>query len=115
MWLANEQSADEPQEPDFETSAGLPTQRLPPLPADTLRLPAARGQVAPGESEPLRVAYKLFKSTWKSWDDMFREAAAFATHNGRERLISISHSADQGAGVVTVWYWMDWNDDPRQT
>ena len=46
-----------------------------------------------------------FRSSFKSWNDLFSEAAAFATTLGRERLISISHSEDQGKGVVAVWYW----------
>ncbi|HEY0038550.1 MAG TPA: hypothetical protein VGB66_17765 [Longimicrobium sp.] len=46
-----------------------------------------------------------FRSSYKSWDEMFGEAAAFATQVGRGRLITIGHSADQGEGVVTVWYW----------
>jgi hypothetical protein len=39
-----------------------------------------------------------------SWATLFTEAADFA-ELGPERLISISHSADGGNGVVTVWYW----------
>ena len=53
------------------------------------------------------VHYKMFKGTLKSWDTLFEEAAAFADTIGRERLIGISHSADQHTGVVTVWYWAD--------
>ena len=40
-----------------------------------------------------------------SWDELFSQAAEFATTLGRERLITISHSADHSDGVVTVWYW----------
>jgi hypothetical protein len=39
------------------------------------------------------------------WDDLFAQAADFATKAGRERVIGISHSADHNQGVVTVWYW----------
>jgi hypothetical protein len=53
-----------------------------------------------------------FRSSFKSWDDLFSEAAAFATRMGRERLISISHSEDSGKGVVAVWYWGN-SDDPE--
>jgi hypothetical protein len=42
-----------------------------------------------------------------SWEQLFQEAAEFATTLGRERLISISHSEDQNQGVVAVWYWGD--------
>ena len=51
------------------------------------------------------VAYRSFRGTFKSWEALFDEAAAFATELGRERLISISHSSDHSEGVVTVWYW----------
>jgi hypothetical protein len=49
----------------------------------------------------------LFKSTFKSWDDLCDEAAAFATKVGKDRLINISVSqADTGGqGVIFVWYW----------
>ncbi|MBV9789154.1 MAG: hypothetical protein JOZ51_13310 [Chloroflexi bacterium] len=82
------------------SSAGLPTQRLTPL------NPAVQGG-----DETLRVAFKVFRSTFKRWPELLTEAATFATHIGRERLISISHSADSGDGVVTVWFWADWTDD----
>ena len=48
-----------------------------------------------------------FRSSVKSWNDLFEEASEFATTLGPERLISISHSADSGRGVVAVWYWAD--------
>jgi hypothetical protein len=40
-----------------------------------------------------------------TWDELFEEAAEFATQIGRVRLIGISHSADESEGVVVVWYW----------
>ena len=54
-----------------------------------------------------RVQFEVFKSSFKSWESMFSEAAAFAESIGPDRLISISHSEDQNKGVVTVWYWSD--------
>ena len=55
--------------------------------------------------------HQNFSSSTKSWDDLFAEAAAFATEVGPERLISISHSHNGptmgGLGLVTVWYWWD--------
>jgi hypothetical protein len=42
-----------------------------------------------------------------TWDQLFTDAAAFATSVGPEHLITISHSADHSDGVVTVWYWAD--------
>ncbi len=49
--------------------------------------------------------YRVFKSHFDSWNRLFFEAAAFADEIGRQNVISISHSADGGQGVVTVWYW----------
>jgi hypothetical protein len=51
------------------------------------------------------VLFKTFRGTFKTWDQLFGEAAAFATSVGQERLITISHSADHSEGVITVWYW----------
>ena len=59
------------------------------------------------------VRFMEFRSSFKSWNDLFSEAAAFATTLGRERLISISHSEDQGKGVVAVWYWED-SESPEE-
>jgi hypothetical protein len=55
----------------------------------------------------LIVKYKHFKRTFATWDQMFVEAAEFATHIGRERLIGISHSQTHNEGVVAVWYWAE--------
>lgn len=49
--------------------------------------------------------FEMFRGTLVSWQELFQEAAAFATALGRDRVISISHSADHGDGIVTVWYW----------
>ena len=51
------------------------------------------------------VQYRMFRGTFAGWDELFAQAAAFATSLGEERLIGISHSADQSDGVVTVWHW----------
>ena len=55
----------------------------------------------------VRVRHKLFKSSFRSWEDLCDEAAEFATTVGRDRLINISVSqADSGGqGVIFVWYW----------
>lgn len=50
-------------------------------------------------------SFEIFRGTLASWETLFTRAAEFASHVGRERLISISHSEDQNKGVVTVWYW----------
>lgn len=53
----------------------------------------------------MRVLYKHFRASLKSWDGLFLEASEFATAVDRSRLISISHSAEGLEGIVTVWYW----------
>ena len=54
-----------------------------------------------------RMAYKVFRGTFATWETLFSEAAEFATELGPERVISISHSEDDDDGVVAVWYWTD--------
>jgi hypothetical protein len=56
------------------------------------------------------VHFEVFKSSFKSWESLFGDAATFAEEVGPEGLIGISHSEDQNKGVVTVWYW---SDQPR--
>lgn len=53
----------------------------------------------------MHVAFRVFRGAWTTWQDLFEQAAEFASQLGPERLISISHSEDQNDGVVTVWYW----------
>lgn len=53
----------------------------------------------------MRVAFRVFISSTKSWEQLLGDAAEFATEVGRDRLIGISHSEDGNTGVVTVWYW----------
>ncbi|HET9370237.1 MAG TPA: hypothetical protein VFO19_08315 [Vicinamibacterales bacterium] len=53
----------------------------------------------------MKVQTKVFRSSFSSWKALFEEATSFATEIGRDQLISISHSADHGEGVVVVWYW----------
>jgi rubrerythrin len=53
----------------------------------------------------MRVLYKSFRATFKSWGDLFAQAADFASEIGQERLITISHSQHSAEGIVTVWYW----------
>jgi hypothetical protein len=54
----------------------------------------------------MHVQFKIFESSFQSWETLFREAAEFASHV--DRLISISHSHAGpglgGMGLVTVWY-----------
>lgn len=50
----------------------------------------------------MQVAYEVFRGTWSSWEQLFAEAAEFATQVKPEHLINISHSEDHNEGVVTV-------------
>jgi hypothetical protein len=52
-----------------------------------------------------RLAYKYFRGTMAACDELFDDAAQFATEVGSEYVVGISHSADEDDGVVTVWYW----------
>lgn len=51
------------------------------------------------------VSFRVFTSAMRSWEELFADAATFASSVGRDRLINISHSEDDNEGVVTVWYW----------
>jgi len=53
----------------------------------------------------LVVRFEHFRGTLATWDELFAQAAEFATRVGAEHLICVSHSADKSNGVVTVWYW----------
>lgn len=57
------------------------------------------------DSRPTNVHFRVFRSSMTSWNNLFAEAAQFASSIGPQRLISISHSSDHSDGVVTVWYW----------
>ena len=53
----------------------------------------------------MRVAFEVYRGTLASWQDLFQQAADFASQVGPEHVITISHSCDHSEGVVTVWYW----------
>ena len=59
----------------------------------------------PRETPVRRAEYRLFRGTLASWDELFLQAAEFATQIGPERLITISHSEDRDDGVIAVWFW----------
>ena len=60
----------------------------------------------------MQVRFKFFRASFKKWEALFEEAAAFASKLLPERLITISHSESGGDGVVTVWYWDAEEDRP---
>jgi len=51
--------------------------------------------------------FRIFRGMLVTWERLFSDAAQFASEVGSERLISISHSEDNGDGVVVVWYWCE--------
>lgn len=63
-------------------------------------------EAAGPQANPIsEVGFKVFRGSLASWDELFSQAAAFATEIGPLKLINISHSEDDNEGVVTVWYW----------
>ena len=57
--------------------------------------------------------FKLFKGTLIGWQELFQQAADFATELGPNRLRAISHSGSNGRGIVTVWY-VDGDDEAKE-
>jgi hypothetical protein len=57
-----------------------------------------------------KIDFKMFRGTIAPWEELFSQAAEFASTLRPEELISISHSEDGNDGVVTVWYWADLRD-----
>jgi hypothetical protein len=66
----------------------------------------------------MHVEFRVFRGAWASWQQLFSEAAEFASRLGPRRLINISHSEDTNEGVVAVWFWDDSGDryepDPQR-
>ncbi len=53
----------------------------------------------------MSVQVKIFSSNARSMGDICADAADFATELGPERLINISHTKEDTAIWVAVWYW----------
>lgn len=53
----------------------------------------------------MQMNFRIFRSMFTSWEELFAEAARFCTEIGPDRVVSISHSENHNDGVVTVWYW----------
>jgi hypothetical protein len=55
------------------------------------------------------VNYKLFQDCLSNWEPLLREAAAFASQLGPDRVINITTHENRftlrPTVVVTVWYW----------
>jgi hypothetical protein len=59
--------------------------------------------------------FQVFRGSWVSWDELFSQAAEFASDLGPSRVVNISHSeSNSGNGVVTVWYWDEAAEDDRE-
>lgn len=55
-----------------------------------------------------RLKFKVFKSSWDSWDKLCQQAADFATTVGKDNVVNVSHSCcGSNDGTVTIWYWQD--------
>jgi len=70
------------------------------------RSPEDKSSNAP-QAPQWRLSYRVFRGTLATWEELFRQAAAFASEVGPERVVSISHSEDNNDGVVAVWYWTE--------
>jgi hypothetical protein len=53
----------------------------------------------------MQIKFEMFRGRWSSWDSLLTQAAEFANSLAADRLINISHSADNSDGIVVVWYW----------
>ena len=52
----------------------------------------------------MNLMFQVYRGAWGTWHELFAQASQFAASLGRDRVVSISHSADESDGVVTVWY-----------
>lgn len=66
------------------------------------------------EARKMRLNFQVFRGLLVTWNQLFRQAADFASEIGRERVVNISHSEDHNNAVVVVWYWQD-EKYPTQT
>jgi hypothetical protein len=53
----------------------------------------------------MQVRYKLFRGSLVSWDQLFMQAAEFASSIGPTLVINVSHAVAGQDGTVAVWYW----------
>jgi len=93
MWTC--QHCGETSEDQFDSCWKCASRRVLPAP----------NPPAPGPSRLGRLTFRSYRGTMATWEELFQAAARFASDLGRERVLNISHSADDDDGVVTVWYW----------
>jgi len=53
----------------------------------------------------IRASYKVFKSSFDSWEKMAHQVTEFLTTLGPGKVIGVSHSQENQHGVMIVWYW----------
>lgn len=50
--------------------------------------------------------FRIFRGgSFTSWEQLFSEAAAFASSVGEVNIAAITQSEDKSDGLVVVWYW----------
>jgi hypothetical protein len=95
---AKAQEFQEPSAPRAGVPRPVATPAARPVPAPT----APRAPTP--EAHQLRC--KFFRAgAFTTWENLFMEVERFGTSIGPERLVSISHSAENSEGIVAVWYW----------
>jgi len=53
----------------------------------------------------MNVRFKTFRTATERWEQLFSDAAEFASAIGDQQIINITTSCDQYDSLVTVWYW----------
>jgi hypothetical protein len=54
---------------------------------------------------PIQARFKLFKSSFDSWETMAAQVSEFLTSLGPGKVIGVSHNQESQFGVIAVWYW----------
>lgn len=50
--------------------------------------------------------FEIFKAgNFTTWQSMCSEVAQFLDQIGRENVLSLTQSEDNGKAVIIVWYW----------
>ena len=57
------------------------------------------------ENMAIQARFKVFKSSFDSWDTMCEKVTRFLTILGPGKVIGVSHSQESQHGVIIVWYW----------
>ena len=53
----------------------------------------------------IQARFKVFKSSFDSWEIMSEKVTRFLTMLGPGKVIGVSHSQESQHGVIIVWYW----------